>query len=620
MANLVVTGAGGFVSKYAGDYLEFAFGMSPLREASLPADTTVTYYTNRDQTVATVLGSGFTYNANGVPVGGVVMSVTVNEPGNPVPLVQIVDANVALTAFDSAWTAPLLGSTGNALWGALAHAAPIARGWTSASFLPGSPDADLYYVGSFVPGTIEPGRPYALVTIGPGAGNDAIRSSAFVFVENPDAMRLAGTLATNAVEVSYANDSGGNGAIFNFAGDQRTWSILDPYGDTDIVATVVGGARMTANDDLFLGGRYAEFIAGLAGNDFIDAGAGFDTVRYDLDERYGGAAAVYVDLAAGQARDGFGDTDTLVGIENVIGTNRDSTTMAGGSDTLLGNELANIMTGLRGADYIDGCGGLDMAEYARDAENGGGAAVYVNLGLAFGRDGWGDYDVLLSIEQVRGTNAGTPVGDAPGDVLVGDDGDNLFQGLGGVDVIDGSGGLDTGSYEADLAFGGMYGVVVDLAAGEALDGFGDGDVLVSIENIVGTNRDQRDTPGVGDILLGSDEANVIEGLAGNDFLDGRGGNDILRSGPGNDVMTGGPGIDIFEFDYNSVPTFSDTITDFESGIDRISIAAGWADGPPLRFTAVEGGILVDRDAIGTKLTVLGATSAQQILDAFINYA
>ena len=66
---------------------------------------------------------------------------------------------------------------------------------------------------------------------------------------------------------------------------------------------------------------------------------------------------------------------------------------------------------------------------------------------------------------------------------------------------------------------------------------------------------------------GNDKAN---GFAGNDLINGGSGNDTLTGGTGDDDLTGGTGTDVFRFnDYFAEGT--DTISDFEDGVDTIEI-------------------------------------------------
>ena len=208
-------------------------------------------------------------------------------------------------------------------------------------------------------------------------------------------------------------------------------------------------------------------------------------------------------------------------------------------NVLIGGAAADTLAGLGGSDIVDGAGGSDMADYALDAANGGAAAVYVDLGAGIAVDGFGDIDKLVDVESVRGSNALVAADGSWADVLVGSEGDNLFLGLAGGDMIDGRGGVDTVSYADDAQFGGGSGVFIDLALGIGFDGFGAGDLLISIENVIGTD-------GASDAIHGDDADNRLEGRGGGDVLEGRGGNDVLVGGDGDDTLDGGAGNDAFD--------------------------------------------------------------------------
>lgn len=92
----------------------------------------------------------------------------------------------------------------------------------------------------------------------------------------------------------------------------------------------------------------------------------------------------------------------------------------------------------------------------------------------------------------------------------------------------------------------------------------DFDTFSSVENAVGTS--------FGDRLFGNSIANVLDGGAGNDTIDGGAGNDTIIGGEGNDAMTGAADADTFVF----VGTIGlDRIFDFETGIDKLQIDAGF---------------------------------------------
>ena len=368
-------------------------------------------------------------------------------------------------------------------------------------------------------------------------------------------------------------------------GIEVTWTsatsgtIIDPWGSTDTFTNVEQvngtdlGDTVTASDagQFIAGGAGADSLTGGAGNDYFTGFAGNDTIDGGGSENNGveyenenGGAGVTVNLETGTATDTYGDTDTLSHINEVTGTNQ--------ADTLIGTDnpgntwYDNGITGLGGADTIDGQGGFDIAYYDRDAENGGTNGINANMVAGTVVDGFGDTDTISNIEGIRGTQyADTMLGDA-GDV-------NYFQGLAGNDTIDGGGGYDIVDYSKDAEHGGSAGVTVNLdsvshlgvAAGQATDGFGDTDTLSNIEAIRGT--DQADT-----IYAGSNGLD-FQGLAGNDTLVGGVGIDTANYA--NDAGYGGTGgvtVDL------GAGTATDGFgsTDTLSGIENIT-GTGFAD-------------------------------------------
>ena len=106
--------------------------------------------------------------------------------------------------------------------------------------------------------------------------------------------------------------------------------------------TISGGG---GNDTLLGSGGNDQLIGGL-GDDILDGGLGVDTALF-----VGTTNPVSVNLAlAGPQDTGFG-FDTLISIENV--------TSGAGRDTLIGNEVANVLNGGLGNDTLSGGGGGD---------------------------------------------------------------------------------------------------------------------------------------------------------------------------------------------------------------------------------------------------------------------
>ncbi len=133
----------------------------------------------------------------------------------------------------------------------------------------------------------------------------------------------------------------------------------------------------------------------------------------------------------------------------------------------------------------------------------------------------------------------TVTGTTGNDTLQGFGGNDRLQGGEGADTIDGGDGSDTAVYSEEAP----NGVVVNLSTffvtvpnrpgafrqvgpNEALDGFDNYETLVSIENAVSGDKDDR--------VYGSDGANRFETRGGNDLLIGGAGADVLIGGAGND--------------------------------------------------------------------------------------
>ena len=92
----------------------------------------------------------------------------------------------------------------------------------------------------------------------------------------------------------------------------------------------------------------------------------------------------------------------------------------------------------------------------------------------------------------------------------------------------------------------------------------------------GNNNDQFGGGNGDDTLNGFAGHDRLAGDNGNDVLNGGAGDDELFGGRGNDALTGGSGADRFRL---VTPAGTDTITDFEDGLDLIELdgPAGFAD-------------------------------------------
>ena len=298
-------------------------------------------------------------------------------------------------------------------------------------------------------------------------------------------------------------------------------------GDTFVGFESLEGSRF---DDHLTGDDGDNRISGAAGNDRLEGGDGNDSLwggagadRIDGGEGvrdymsfFSSNAAVTVNLATGAASGGYASGDTFSGIERLGGSRHD--------DHLTGDDGDNLLHGAAGADVLDGGEGVDFLSYGVSD-----AAVTVNLatGAIFG--GHADGDTYSGIEGV--------VGSRYDDRLTGDDGDNRFHGGAGADVLAGGEGVDYMSYSGSDA-----GVTINLATRTASGGDAEGDIFTGIEDVRGSDHDDR--------LTGDDGANELEGLGGNDHLIGGAGNDTF----------------IFESEHGD-----DVIADFTDGMDRIDL-------------------------------------------------
>ena len=141
------------------------------------------------------------------------------------------------------------------------------------------------------------------------------------------------------------------------------------------------------------------------------------------------------------------------------------------------------------------------------------------------------------------------------DRLYGSNGDDYLNGAAGADLLHGGLGQDTVDYFWS------EGVDIDLGAGTASGGEAEGDTLVSIEHVRGSQGN--------DTLTGDGGDNSLRGYAGDDLLGGGAGADTLWGEGGADTLTGGDGQDVFVFE--TVAENQAVVMDFTEG-DRLDLA------------------------------------------------
>ncbi|MDF1878942.1 hypothetical protein JHD46_04735, partial [Sulfurimonas sp. SAG-AH-194-C20] len=433
------------------------------------------------------------------------------------------------------------------------------------------------------------------------------------------------------------NVKGSNTGDDSITGDALV-NIIDGQGGDD---TLSGGL----GDDTVIGGAGDDTLRGNEGDDRLDGGSGSDTADYTNEGK------ITVDLAVADTvsiiNGANTDTDTLVGIENITGSDTKADDIAGNSndntlkglggndtisgaegdddidggldnDTLLGGADQDTLRGSFGDDFLEGGTGNDILE--------GGAGVdiisYTNAlnavevrldtGIATGEG----VDSILDVENVLGstfadTITGSDVvntlfggagddslfGGKQDDTLFGDDGDDTLSGGEGDDVLEGGAGLDTASYQ-DVSNVTSQGIVANLATNTALnDGYGDTDSYVSIENIQASQYSDTIT---GDIntntFYGEDGNDTLYGGEGDDYLDGGAQDDIFRGEEGNDTLVGGSGSDTADYS-NAVAAIKADIS--QANINVTNDGDGGAD------SLVDVENIIGSDITGQSDTIIG---------------
>ena len=338
---------------------------------------------------------------------------------------------------------------------------------------------------------------------------------------------------------------GGGDTLTGGAGDDTLYG--GGHGDT-----LTGG---TGEDTLY-GHKGDDTLEGGIGADFLDGGDGIDTASYaNSDDEIGEKLGVTVNLATGEGSgddaggytlDVNGDTiykgDTLVGIENLIGSDH--------HDTLRGNSEVNIIDGGNGDDMLYGGGGGDTLT--------GGAGDDTLYG--------GGHDDTLT----GGTGEDTLYGHKGDDTLEGGIGADTLEGGTGADTLQGGAGADTYVFRS-----GDGADTISGEGAETIPGEGDDDVVVnkltfkdamgfddfsfsrdadnnvvievgddSVTILVAAYADGRysihygdsdtalgrlaiGTTGDNPSLTGTDDADLMLGLAGDDTLEGGIGADLL---------------------------------------------------------------------------------------------
>ncbi len=326
----------------------------------------------------------------------------------------------------------------------------------------------------------------------------------------------------------------------------------DAEGDTLISIENIIGSDNASERDWVWGDAQDNHIQGMAGHDILEGGAGADIIDggagWDYSRYTGSSSAININLETGINTGGDAEGDVLIGIEAVVGSAHNDTIIGGASNDYIRGENGNdTLNGGTGADQLYGGNGADIYIYTsgrdRVTETGsdsdrvifdarwslddltitGNQFIFnqgvdtltfndLNLIELFSFDGFTDMsfgDIQAYLNSLSSNETGTN----NDDFFIGTQNAQNFDGLNGTDTVDYSASVDA--------------VNIDLLNNVIGGGDAEGDTLISIENIIGS-----DNASARDWVWGDAQDNHIQGMAGHDILEGGAGADIIDGGAG----------------------------------------------------------------------------------------
>ena len=331
--------------------------------------------------------------------------------------------------------------------------------------------------------------------------------------------------------------------------------ILTGLGGTDILSGGLGADQLYGGlgEDWMYGNEGDDSLYGEAGNDRLQGGAGAD--RYVFDTAVAG-------------NDTIADFDVTAD-KIVLAAN-----LNGNGITTAAQALAHVHAGANGDAVLD-LGGGNGVTFAGVKPSQLGVEDFV-VGST----------TTSSLTSSPQPTSGTTTS---GSAINGTSGDDQLVATANAETINGYEGADTVSY-----LNSSSGVTVHLWSGIGVGGHAEGDKLIGIENVLGSNNN--------DGLEGTDGQNRLYGNAGDDTLAGLSGIDVLSGGlgadqlfggldedwmygnegndklygeAGNDRLQGGAGADTYVF--GTAATGNDTIADFDVTADKIALAPNLND-------------------------------------------
>jgi Ca2+-binding RTX toxin-like protein len=368
----------------------------------------------------------------------------------------------------------------------------------------------------------------------------------------------------------------------------------------NITDEIIVGTQSTETIDISNSNLHSSVIYGLDGDDVIYASTGKDTVYGGAgnDRIYGNIGNDILDGGSGSGNylnGGAGD-DTYILSQSAYSDVLDTQ----GSNRIITDQLPPLsidvmldgitLYNIHGDAYAHLVGNFSTLTFGDNTVVSirelmtGNTVYYTPTGGDDSFDFTSNFDVSdFAIDLLGGDDS--YVGTGGVDVVDGGDGNDWIQGGSGDDVLSGGAGYDdlSGGQGNDILDGGesqdedgniegdvvnystdwdaISGITVDLSHGIATnDGYGTVDTLISIEDVIGSSKD--------DNITGTNGDNELYGIDGNDVINGLAGNDYIDGGTGDDILNGGMGDDTYAFFIGD--GFGDVVNE-EGGSDRLYI-------------------------------------------------
>jgi len=377
----------------------------------------------------------------------------------------------------------------------------------------------------------------------------------------------AATVTANGIEtinvVSTGSASGSSSSTVTVASDTLTTLAVTGASAAKIAANLVGATATTTgtvtSDD---GAHDVNITADAADKLSVSMGAGNDQVRV------ANMAATHT-IAGGAGTDTLNTTAAITTTTGANITGFEAVTIGGGVTVALPTATNTVAT----LTIADAAGGTLTGFAAGGTVNltTGGNATVTNT------TGWtGTADALTVNVGAATTSA------ALGATLVTATGIDTAT-INNLALSSNANARDVGVSSANLKS-------LVVTGNQATTIRGGGVLLTSIDasGVVGAVTFSATVATAGAALTGGSSADAITGGTGNDTLVGGAGNDTLTGGVGQDSLTGGAGADTFVFTANATGNVvsrsatTDTITDFTSGTDKLSIT-NITSGAPTAF-------------------------------------